>query len=173
MINVEALKNGPHESVARPRVFMADYHVRIALDRVLDEARRVAEHTHFLRKDSRLASKFPLFMIDAGELVSVGGELSLYPKQRVQTIGLAVMRDLGFNPDIVEPHRDAQGRAQQSFENLFDGTSLETFSYPSQTIPGLNFLRRRHYYNNGASISVEWSAQAFPKPFSSHFHRGR
>lgn len=172
MIDVEVLRRGPWESVVRPRIFPADYQVRYALDEKLDDARRVAEHTRLLINKPRRASEFPLFKIDAGKTVSIGGEVSSYPKQRVQEIGLAVMKELGLNTDIRGTYYDAQGRARIGIENIFDGTYIETFSYPSQTIPGLNFLRRRHYYHdNGESISVEWSAQAFPKPFSAHFRR--
>ena len=169
MIDVETLRRGPQELVDHHPVF-TDRQVQVALRTSLSAAREVTERIAGIR--SYPACNFPLFSIEAGELVFIGHGAVKYQKGKLQETGFEALRRFGMDPDITEPYRDRHGRVRESIEEIFDGTVNETLSYPSQTIPGLSFLRSRQYYpNTGETINVAWYAQASPKPFSAHFRR--
>lgn len=77
---------------------------------------------------------------------------------RLQDIALQVMTDYGFDPSIAEPeYTTEEGWSTDGSLHRADGTSIEVLNYPSQTIPGLTFQRKREFTTEtGDSFHVSW-----------------
>lgn len=86
------------------------------------------------------------------------GKIGRVESNRLQALGLEVMKGYGFDENSSMPEYQNRGWIQDGTIDDRDGTSREFRIYPSKTINGLAFERVKKYGTaTGEVISVSWS----------------
>jgi len=86
------------------------------------------------------------------------GKIGRVETDRLQTLGLGVMKEYGFDEKISQSGCHEIHWPKDGITDNQDGTSEEMRLYPSQTINGLTFERVKKFSTDeGKVLSVSWS----------------
>lgn len=175
MIDPEHLRPGPNQP-PKPSILTEEQVKSLLTANIVAAIKTTEETAGFAESLWTRTTSLDLFEMIARKkrspVFSDDIAVGLFETGRLQEIAFQVMSQYGFDAKRSKPMYTSGGFNSQGSSPCNDGTSEQLLIFPSQTIPGLSFIRDLDFYTEiDTPINVKWSVEGTKRPFRDRLRR--